>query len=198
MNLLMARQCRRRRCIVIVILLAMAWGPFPASGDLPKEIAAKDGAPMVLVPAGEFWMGLSEEEGLDDEQPRHRVYLDAYYIDQFEVTTERYAKFLAASGWEKPVNWDKLKLPEHATRPVIGVSWTDADAYCRISGRRLPTEGFCGAVRPDDAVLLRCSHAGRKLPCRRRPLRDPRSSRQCRRVGAGLVRRRILPGGTQA
>ena len=96
MNLLMARQCRRRRCVVIVtLLLAVAWGPFPASGDLPKEIAAKDGAPMVLVPAGEFWMGLSEEEGLDDEQPRHKVYLDAFYIDQFEVTTERYAKFLA-------------------------------------------------------------------------------------------------------
>ncbi len=108
--------------------------------DAPQEIAAKDGAAMVLVPAGEFWMGLSEGEGLDDEQPRHKVYLDAYYLDKYEVTTERYAKFLEFAGWQKPLNWSMVKFPEHATRPVIGVSWADADAYCRISGRRLPTE----------------------------------------------------------
>jgi formylglycine-generating enzyme required for sulfatase activity len=136
----MLRHYRPLACFVLLILLAGVAAPWPASGDLPKELAGKDGAPMVLVPAGEFWMGLSEEEGLDDEQPRHKVYLDAFYIDQFEVTTERYAKFLLASGWEKPVNWDKVKVPEHADRPVIGVSWSDADAYCRITGRRLPTE----------------------------------------------------------
>ena len=110
------------------------------TAEPPRAIAARDGAPMVLVPAGEFWMGLAEGEGLDDEQPRHKVYLDAYYIDQYEVTTERYAKFLELARWQKPVNWDMVKAPDHATRPVIGVSWADADAYCRINGRRLPTE----------------------------------------------------------
>ena len=111
-----------------------------AATDFPKEIVAKDGAPMVLVPAGEFWMGLPEGAGLDDEQPRHKVYLDAYYIDKFEVTAERYAKFMQATGWEKPAHWNMVKLPDHADRPVIGVSWSEADAYCRINGRRLPTE----------------------------------------------------------
>lgn len=95
---------------------------------------------MVLVPAGEFWMGLPEGEGLDDEQPRHKVFLDAYYIDKYEVTTEQYAKFLQLTGWEKPVNWEMVKFPDHATRAVIGVTWDDADFYCRINGRRLPTE----------------------------------------------------------
>ena len=88
---------------------------------LPKEITGKDGAPMVLVPAGDFWMGLPEGEGLDDEQPRHQVFLNAFYIDKYEVTTARYAKFLGATGWEKPVNWDVVKFPEHAdfiVRPV--------------------------------------------------------------------------------
>lgn len=111
-----------------------------AAADLPQETTGKDGAPMVLVPAGEFWMGLPEGEGLDDEQPRHQVYLDSYYIDKFEVTAERYARFLEFTGWERPFNWSLVRLPDHAGRPVIGVSWGDADAYCRISGRRLPTE----------------------------------------------------------
>ena len=111
-----------------------------AEGDRPKETIAKDGVPMVLVPAGAFWMGLPEGVGLDDEQPRHKVYLDAYYIDKYEVTTERYAKFLEFAGWQKPLNWDLVKFPDHATRPVVGVTWSDADAYCGINGRRLPTE----------------------------------------------------------
>jgi len=63
--------------LVAGLSLAMA-----AEGDLSKAIIAKDGMDMVLVPAGEFWMGLPEGVGLDDEQPRHRVYLDAYYIDK--------------------------------------------------------------------------------------------------------------------
>ena len=111
-----------------------------AADDPPNEIVAKDGAPMVLVPAGDFWMGLPEGVGLDDEQPRHKVYLDAYYVDKFEVTTERYARFLELTGWPTPLNWNMVKFQDHATRPVVGVNWGDADAYCRINGRRLPTE----------------------------------------------------------
>jgi len=79
--------------LVAGLSLAMA-----AEGDLSKAIIAKDGMAMVLVPAGEFWMGLPEGVGLDDEQPRHKVYLDAYYIDKYEAATERYAKFLEFVG----------------------------------------------------------------------------------------------------
>ncbi|MBL8073953.1 MAG: SUMF1/EgtB/PvdO family nonheme iron enzyme, partial [Nitrospira sp.] len=50
----------------------------------PKKVIVKDQAPMVLVPAGEFTMG--SNEGRDDEKPVHRTYLDAYYIDRYEVT----------------------------------------------------------------------------------------------------------------
>ena len=138
MNPLTARMMWTQRSLLCFMLLMS--GATEAGEGLPKELAAKDGAAMVLVPAGEFWMGLPEGEGLDDEQPRHKVYLDAFYIDRFEVTTGRYAQFLASTGWEKPVNWDKVKLPEHADRPVVGVNWSDADAYCRMTARRLPTE----------------------------------------------------------
>src|SRR5690349_6690004 len=67
----------------VVQLLAAAVGP--ALGQ-PQKLTSQDGAPMVLVPAGEFTMG--SEEGDDDEKPIHRVYLDAFYMDTYEVTVE--------------------------------------------------------------------------------------------------------------
>src|SRR2546421_12766350 len=96
-----------------------------AEGDLPKETIAKDGAPMVLVPAGEFWMGLPEGVGLDDEQPRHKVHLDAKYIDKKEITTERYANLLEFACWQKPLNWEIIKIPDHATPPFVRMNCTD-------------------------------------------------------------------------
>ena len=54
-----------------------------------REVTGKDGAPMVLIPAGEFQMGSPEGEGDKDEHPKHRVHLDSYYMDRFEVTVSR-------------------------------------------------------------------------------------------------------------
>ena len=68
----------------------VAWIAGPAQAQ--QEITGKDGAPMVLVPAGEFTMG--SKDGGDDEKPAHQVSLDAYYLDKHEVTVGQYAKFL--------------------------------------------------------------------------------------------------------
>jgi formylglycine-generating enzyme required for sulfatase activity len=89
----------------------------------------------VLVPAGNFVMG-------DDESwPRHPLYLDAFNIDRFEITTGRFAKFLAATGANNvPDDWEQVAGEKSEEMPVIGVSWNDADAYCQWAGRRLPTE----------------------------------------------------------
>jgi iron(II)-dependent oxidoreductase len=100
-------------------------------------IAGDDSAEMVLVPAGEFWMG--SEEGDDDEKPRHRVYMDAYYIDKYEVTNALYKRFMDATGRSAPLYWNDSKF-NGARQPVVGVSWDDADAYCKWAGKRLPTE----------------------------------------------------------
>ncbi len=99
------------------------------------EPPAMDGAPAVLVPAGRFTMGD------DEESPRRDVFVDSFYIDRFEVTTARYARFLAATGSvHAPDEWETLTLPAGGELPVVGVDWSDADAYCRWAGRRLPTE----------------------------------------------------------
>ncbi len=106
---------------------------------LPATIIGKDGAPMMLVPAGEFTMG--SEEGDDDEQPVHRVYLDSFYLDTFEVTNERFAKFVAAIGSEPPWGFAGAETPvRYADHPVRWVTWLEATGYCLWAGKRLPTE----------------------------------------------------------
>ena len=105
----------------------------------PAEILGQDGAPMVLVPAGEFTMG--SDEGDDDEQPIHRVVLDSFYLDTFEVTNGRFAKFVAAIQSEPPWGFADQETPVvHADRPVRWVNWMEALGYCLWAGKRLPTE----------------------------------------------------------
>ncbi len=99
---------------------------------LPEE------ASMALVPEGEFLMGSVTGEA--DEQPVHRVYLNAYLLDKYHVSVGQYAKFLDSTSRERPPDWNIMNRPYHQKRPVVNVSWADADAYCRWTGKRLPTE----------------------------------------------------------
>jgi formylglycine-generating enzyme required for sulfatase activity len=114
--------------------------PDIAKGQLPHEVTGKDGAPMVPIPAGEFWMGSPDDEGTPNEHPRHWVYLEAYDMDRFEVTVSRYAEFMQSTGRQAPHDWAKVKISKHSSLPVVGVSWNDAETYCRWAGKRLPTE----------------------------------------------------------
>ncbi len=118
-----------------LILAVAAYWFLRSTGAPAQEITGKDGAPAVLVPAGGFVMG-------DDEESPHRdVYLDAFYIDRYEVTTGRYAKFLSATGSvHPPEGWEALDLNRGDELPVVGVDWNDAAAYCKWAGRRLPTD----------------------------------------------------------
>lgn len=95
----------------------------------------KDGAEMVLVPAGEFWMG--SDEGFRSENPRRRVHVGAFHIDKFEITYALFRRFAEATGNRK---LQYLGDPANAQRPVGWVSWFDANDYCRWAGKRLPTE----------------------------------------------------------
>jgi formylglycine-generating enzyme required for sulfatase activity len=107
------------------------------SVEVKTEKIGKDGAPMMLISAGEFQMG--SDEGGNDEKLVHTVYLDDFYMDKYEVTNAQYKKFMDASGYKSPKNWDDPRF-NAPNQPVIGVSWNDAKAYADWAGKRLPTE----------------------------------------------------------
>jgi formylglycine-generating enzyme required for sulfatase activity len=98
----------------------------------------RDGAPMVYIAAGPFTMG--SNDGLPNERPEHTVTLDAYSIDQYEVTLSLYRKFLEAEKYESPPTWNDEAATTVGDRPAIGMKWESAVAYCRWAGKRLPTE----------------------------------------------------------
>ncbi|WP_447972704.1 SUMF1/EgtB/PvdO family nonheme iron enzyme [Nitrospira sp. Kam-Ns4a] len=103
---------------------------YAAPQQAGREITGRDGAPMVLVPKGEFLYGADNR----------RLSLPAFSLDKFEVTTALYARFMAATGRVAPQDWEPSVPVSHGQKPVVGVTWHDADAYCRYYGKRLPTE----------------------------------------------------------
>ncbi|OAD19763.1 serine/threonine protein kinase [Candidatus Thiomargarita nelsonii] len=100
------------------------------------------GPEMVRIPAGRFRMGDIQGGGHDDEKPIHEVSVSAFAMAKYEVTFAEYDKFAEATGREKPDDegWGR------GNRPVINVSWHDANAYAEWlseqTGKqyRLPTE----------------------------------------------------------
>jgi iron(II)-dependent oxidoreductase len=105
----------------------------------PPPQRSNDGADIVAVPAGEFWIGSEASDASPSERPRRRVYLDAFRIDKYEVTNALYRRFIEATGRAAPQYWNDSEWNE-TNQPVVGVNWGDANAYCSWAGKRLPTE----------------------------------------------------------
>ncbi|MEJ5312458.1 MAG: SUMF1/EgtB/PvdO family nonheme iron enzyme, partial [Anaerolineae bacterium] len=130
----------------------------PTPAPLTPDLSA-----MVYVPDGEFIMGTGDEQSSDTRigSPAHSVYLDAYYIDRYEVTVAEYVAFLNTLGsndcegypcisekpgsimnrwWIEEIDGVYQVLSGFENRPVVSVSWWGAQAYCEWVGKRLPTE----------------------------------------------------------
>ena len=149
---------------------------------MDQKVSPVDGKTMIYIPAGEFSMGNTVDKVLQlcqkyydpnnflggscqrewfvEEEPIHTVYLDAYWIDQTEVTNAQYQQCMEAGvctgepyGFpfqrgDCPAGLDDpgceaetyFGSPEYASYPVVDVTWFDAVTYCEWAGKRLPTE----------------------------------------------------------
>ncbi len=116
----------------------------PTTTPPPQIITVANNTTMVLVPAGPFEMG--SESGSDAEKPVHTVTLDAFHIDQYEVTNAQYAACVDAGACKPPY---KTSSPtrvsyygnaEYNDYPVTYVDWNQAKTYCEWREARLPTE----------------------------------------------------------
>ena len=82
---------------------------------------------MVDVPAGEFVMGDNADDYALMEK---KLWLEAFSIDQFEVTHEEFAQL-----FPQHIFWKKS-----GTHPATNMTWHQAKTYCEQVGKRLPTE----------------------------------------------------------
>jgi iron(II)-dependent oxidoreductase len=125
---------------------------------------------MVVIPAGSFPLGSDDLTTYDNERPRQWVEVDAFWIDTAPVTNGDFAAFVDDGGYRRrewwseqgwawiqheaiahPLGWRRDSAgweevhfgqvePLVLTRPVVHISWHEADAYARSVGKRLPTE----------------------------------------------------------
>lgn len=130
--------------------------PFvPDKGSTPTLLQAgtleqrgTDNAPMVFVPAGDFLMGStgSDSAAERNEKPQRPVNLDAFWIDQHEVTNAQYARCVSAGSCQSPSSTASDSRDfyygnsEFDNYPVLWVSWQDAQNYCAWASKQLPTE----------------------------------------------------------
>ena len=137
----------------------------PSLRAVPTQISPKDGMVTMYVPGGVFRMGSMDEEvdeiynecydnmeipcereWFENELPAHDVYLDAFWIDQTEVTNIQYQICLEAGGCASLMSNESYTRDSYYGNsiydnfPVVYVDWYMASAYCQWAGRRLPTE----------------------------------------------------------
>ena len=117
-----------------------------------ENIAQEPGSldQMLNIPAGEFLMGCQPGSNggipCPSDALQHKIYLDAYTIDRYEVTNVQYALCVADRACSPPFKMESFTRPNYfgnpsyGKYPVIYVTWQDAVDYCNWAGKRLPTE----------------------------------------------------------
>ncbi|HVN54396.1 MAG TPA: SUMF1/EgtB/PvdO family nonheme iron enzyme [Anaerolineaceae bacterium] len=160
--------------------LPAASQPAPACAKIGESrVSPRDGMLQLCVPAGEFLMGSNDRDtqAQPDERPQHTISLDAFWIDQTEVTNAMYSACVQAKACHErtysPYVWgvdsrtrkNYFTDPQFRDYPVILLDADEAQAYCRWAGRHLPSEAqWEKAARGTDG---RTYPWGEGIDCRR-------------------------------
>jgi formylglycine-generating enzyme required for sulfatase activity len=151
----MTSSARHRRAISLISVAIVCGGcvaqpgrpPFERTADgaghasarPPKEDATPTATPdLVHVPAACYEMGSTG--GDLDERPPHEVCVSAFSIDRVEVSNARYEECVVAGVCRAADRYPRRPELSEPDRPVVGVSWIDADRFCHWAGERLPTD----------------------------------------------------------
>jgi formylglycine-generating enzyme required for sulfatase activity len=116
-----------------------------------------DGMPQVYIPVGTFRMGGLDVRHGPDEAPVHNVTIDAFWMDQLEVTNAMYQLCVSDGVCTLPQNFASQRRNDYYENidfkdyPVVYVAWIQAKTYCEWADRRLPTEAeWERSARGDD------------------------------------------------
>ncbi len=101
------------------------------------ETSPMVGNPLIEIPGGAFVFG--SDDGPENERPLRVLKGRPFAINRTEVTNRQYGRFVQATG-HRPAIYANHPLLGLDDRPVVGVSWGDADAFCRHYGLVLPSE----------------------------------------------------------
>lgn len=122
----------------------------PEKESIISKLRDVDNMEMVYVPAGEFIYGTGNDgysvEGVYVPFSEHDVYLDAFWIDKYEVTNQQYNLCVEAGVCTAPYSpssstrYDYYENIEYSNYPVISVERSMANTYCNWVGGRLPTD----------------------------------------------------------
>lgn len=152
--------------------------PRPGSVGLREHVHPQDGSVLVWVTEGARTLGTNDDleayaaAHQHWSKPEHSVHLSGFWIGKLTVTNRQYQRFLDANpGHPKPAFWGDPRFNEQQ-QPVVGVSWMDAQAYCRWASLVLPTEAQWEA-------------AARGYDRRRYPWGDQESTNDRAKFGAG-------------
>ena len=151
-EMLLAHEHQHNETMLQLLQMVESYEPVEVDRG-PASEPASEGDEMVLVEGGPHEIGATVVGfAYDNERPRHRVELEPFWIDRTPVTNADYMAYLEEAGAEPPMYWERdgeggwvrtaMGRTEEVDprRPVIHVSWHEADAFARWAGKRLPTE----------------------------------------------------------